>query len=1069
MKKFLLLLICSIAPCGTFAQSGNISGTIKDSSGGAIVKASVTVENESTAAKRATVTNAEGQYSVPFLLPARYTVRVEMSGFEPVVRRDVIVQAGESPLIDFTLSPGSNSEVVTVEGSTPMIDTQTATVSTVIDRNFVENLPLNGRSFQSLIELTPGVVVTYTGGSGRGDGGQFSVNGQRTVSNYYTVDGVSANFSVGGYQGADSRSAGGGPATSSMGGMNNLVSVDALQEFQIQTSTFAPEFGRSPGAQVQIVTRSGTNQFHGTAFEYLRNDIFDANNWFANAGNLARPATRVNDFGAVLGGPIVKDKTFFFLSYEGQRLRVPSAAVVTVPSAAARTAAAANPEQEFEIPILNAFPTQDQGAPNLANGTATLHAAWSDPANLDAGSARVDQIINGHLSVFGRYDIAPSNLGARSGNNCCSLSMVQEAEFRTQTLTIGATWLISPNTANEFRFNYSRNSQYRHDVLDDFGGAVVPDASTYFPASYTGSNANYAFVIGQLSNRVLSFGKIGQNVNRQWNITDNLSLRKGAHSLKFGIDYRRLAPVETETPWYYLQTSLDNPLLTGVTNGDAQVSVNLQNPATLLFRNFGVYAQDTWRATSRLTATFGLRWDVDASPKAIDGPALPAVLNFYDPASVALAPAGTSVYKTKYTNFGPRIGLAYQLRQAPGKETVVRLGAGIFYDLASLDAADGYGGFQYPYGSSNAVCCFNGQLPNFPLSAADAAPGPITPFSFDFNQGGGGVLVAIDPNLKTPTIYQWNLTLEQALGQGQKVSVAYIGSVDHNLPVTSDVFGAAKLSLLQQVYGVGSSSYNSLQVQYQRRLSKGFEAMASYTFAHALDDASDTEIDNFFSNGFVFGPGLKVTRANADFDIRHTFTAAVTYELPGPKTNKLLRATLGGWATDNTFIARSGLPVDILDGNINPQIGSTLLAVRPDLVPGVPLYVSGSQYPGGRALNSAAFTDPPVDSDGFPVRQGNVQRNYARGLGAYQWDFVIRRKFALSESINLQFRAELFNILNHPNFSAFDNVTGDALFGQATEMLATSLGAGNKGTGALNSIFQLGGPRSIQLALKLNF
>jgi Carboxypeptidase regulatory-like domain/TonB dependent receptor len=1065
LKKYLLLVVCLVAPGFALAQSGDLSGSVKDSSGGVIAKAAVRVENEDTHAIRTALSGADGLYSVPFLLPAQYKITVELSGFEQSVMPGVVIEAGESVRIDVVLRPGSNTEVVTVESSTPMIDTQTATVSTEIDRNFVENLPMNGRSFQTIIQITPGVVVTYTGGDGRGDGGQFSVNGQRTVSNYYTIDGVSANFSIGGYQSADSRGAGGGPATSSMGGMNNLVSVDALQEFQIQTSTFAPEFGRSPGAQVQIVTRSGSNQFHGTAFEYFRNDVLDANNWFANAGNLPRPATRVNDFGGVFGGPIVKNKTFFFLSYEGQRLRVPSSNEVTVPSAAARAAAAANPIQAFEVPILNAFPTQDPGAPDLPNGTAVLHAAWSDPSNLDAGSVRVDHVFNDHFSLFGRYDIAPSDLGARGANNCCALSVVQKAVFRTQTFTVGTTWVVSANTGNEFRINYSTNSQYRHNVLDDFHGAVVPtDISTYLPSPYTPETGNFTFIIGELSNETLPYGTVGNNANRQWNITDNLSVKKNNHSLKFGVDYRRLSPLETQKGFYLQQTSLDSPLTSAVTDGSAAVSVNNQLPATLLFRNLGLYAQDTWHINSRLTATYGLRWDLDLSPQAIDGPPLPSVINFYDPATIALAPAGTPVYKTKYTNFGPRVGLAYQLRQAPGRETVLRGGFGVFYDLASLDAADGYGGFQYPYGSSKSVCCSAGQLPAFPLSTADATPAPIAPFNFV-----GGIQVAIDPNLKTPLIYQWNVTLEQALGQGQKLSVAYIGSADRHLPITSDVFAPDYSAVLQQVYGLATSSYNALQVQYQRRLAHGFQAMASYTFAHAIDDASDTQIDNYLSNGFVFGPGVQLTSASSDFDVRHTFTGALTYNIPGPKNNKLLTSLLGGWSTDNNIIVRSGLPVDIADGSIVPIIGPTLLFVRPDLVPGVPLYLHGSQYPGGTAINPAAFTDPPLDSNGFPLRQGNVPRNYARGLGASQWDFVIRRTFNLHESTNLQFRAEFYNILNHPNFSGYDNYTGDALFGQATEMLSQQLGAGNKGTGALNSIFQVGGPRSIQLALKLNF
>src|SRR6185369_4679107 len=261
--------------------------------------------------------NDEGQYHLANLRPGRYRLEIERPGFKKVIKTDVILHLQDALEIDFEMTVGSVSETVTVESGAPLVNTESATVSTVVDRKFADNIPLNGRTFQTLISLTPGVVMTATTFN---DQGQFSVNGQRADANYFTVDGVSANFGVTGLLQMVQTASGALPALSASGGTNSLVSVDAMQEFRIQTSSFAPEFGRMPGAQISIVTRSGSNSFHGTLFDYFRNNVLDAKDWFVNFNGLAKPEERLNDFGGVLGGPVVRDKTFFFASYEGQRL-----------------------------------------------------------------------------------------------------------------------------------------------------------------------------------------------------------------------------------------------------------------------------------------------------------------------------------------------------------------------------------------------------------------------------------------------------------------------------------------------------------------------------------------------------------------------------------------------------------------------------------------------------------------------------------------------------------------------------------------------------------------------------
>ena len=321
-----------------------------------------------------------------------------------------------------------------MEGSAPLLNTSDATVSTLIGNQFVTNMPLNGRSFSTLINLTPGVVLSQ---SNFYDQGQFSVNGQRPDANYFTVDGVSANLGNVGNGTLNLVQSGAGqlPTTSAFGGMSNLVSLDALQEFRIQTSTFAPEYGRTPGGQVSVVTKSGTNEFHGTAFEYFRNNALDANNWFANNAGLQRAELRQNDFGGVLGGPILKDKLFFFGSYEGLRVRQPRVANTYEPTLATLQSAPAVVQ-----PLLNAFPKPN--GKDLGNGTAQFLADYSDPSELNAGSIRIDYLASKKITIFGRYNDAPSNLDARGapGTLNYNYNTVQHFNYGFWSVTAGANW-----------------------------------------------------------------------------------------------------------------------------------------------------------------------------------------------------------------------------------------------------------------------------------------------------------------------------------------------------------------------------------------------------------------------------------------------------------------------------------------------------------------------------------------------------------------------------------------------------------------------------------------------------
>ena len=1054
MRRLLFLGVLLISTCGTLrAQSTNASltGYITDPAKAIIVGAKVIAINVDTSIRYQGTTNNAGDYDVTNLPPGKYRIEVEKPGFKTVVKSDVILHVQDTIAINFEMVLGSVSEIVTVEAGAPVINTTDASVSTVVDRQFAENLPLNGRSFQTLIELTPGVVLTAANGY---DAGQFSVNGQRASSNYWMVDGVSANVGVNPSNVPGDGFGGAQGTTSVFGGTNGLVSVDALQEFRIQTSTYAPEYGRTPGAQISIVTRSGTNQFHGAIFDYLRNDVLDANDWFANHAGLPKPEERQNDFGGTFSGPIVKDRTFFFFSYEGLRLRLPQVGTTLVPDLAARSSALLAVQ-----PYLNAFPLPSSGGTdNLAAGTAEFNASYSNPGTLDADSLRVDQKLNDKLTLFGRYNYSPSQIFQRGS----ALSTVFSSQVTSQTGTAGATWVKSVAITNDLRFNYTRAEASSNYSLDNIGGAV-PLANVSFPSPYTGQNANLVFAIFNAGD--IGLGPIGNNVQRQVNIVDNVSVQKGSHSLKFGADYRQLSSFYNPAAYGQFALFFDVP---SAENGSPfGVDVSSGKAATFLFQNLGVFAQDTWRVSPRLTLTYGLRWDVDFAPSSTDGPGLPAVTGFdlNDLSRLALAPPGTPPFRTPYGNVAPRLGVAYQISESPLWTTVVRGGFGVFFDLATQQVGSLLPN-DYPYANSTFILAGT-----FPLVPPSSNPPQILPP--DATQGR---LEAFDPNLQLPYTLQWNFAIQQALGRNQTVSATYLGATGRRLIQTAEVSPPNPNYQVATLIGnMASSNYNALQVQFQRRLAGGLQALASYTWSHSIDSASAGSIGNT-SNGAASANNPNANRGSSDFDIRNAFSGAVTYEIPFPRRHRIANWILGDWSTENILLARSASPVDVFNGSFNNLLNGFNVNVRPDVVPGQPLYLYGAQCavlfssscPGGKGFNPAAFTEPPIDPvTGLPTRQGNLTRNALRGFSAVQWDFAVHRDFAMREALKLQFRAEMFNVLNHPNFANPVADLSNPQFGVSTQMLGRSLGG--PGQGGLSSLYQIGGPRSIQVALKLSF
>jgi hypothetical protein len=1056
LSLFLLGVLLTGAAIGQ-SPNGTISGLVLDTAGSAIPAAGILVVNDVTGVRYPGATNKEGIYTVPNLPPGPYRIQVSKLGFKTLIKPDIVLNVQDALAVNFTLPVGAISETVTVQSREPLVDTESAAVSTVVDRQFAENLPLNGRSFQTLIQLTPGVVLTA---SNTMDGGQFTVNGQRAASNYWTVDGVSANIGIGvGPTGNPGNGLGGSLGSfSALGGTNSLVSVDAMQEFRIQTSTYAPEFGRAPGGQISIVTRSGANQFHGSAFDYLRNDVFDANDWFNGYTNdppLPKAKERQNDFGGTVSGPIIKERTFFFFSYEGLRLRLPETSLTTVPDEAARQNAV--PALQ---PYLNAFPLPN-GPDSVADGYAQFNASYSNPATLDAYSLRSDHRLSDKLNLFGRYNYSPSAIVQRGGG-VAPLSTVNSIRINTQTATLGISAAFSPNVANDFRINYSRTSASGVFAADGFGGAV-PLASLPFPGTFTPGDALFTFDIFSLQQGSFNVGKSERNEQRQVNLVDSLAVQSGTHSLKFGIDYRRLSPLNSPTA--YIQDAYFSSVSAAQAGNLFFGSLASNVTSTLLFRNLGLYAQDTWRMTKRLTMTYGVRWDVDFVPQSLQGAKFPAVTgyNLNDLSNLALATPGTSPYQTDYGTLAPRVGIAYQIHQNPNWQTVLRTGAGVFYDLASSEVGNVVNTGYYPFGAS----AFVGGA--FPLDSTEAAPPAIQPP----NATNSGTLYAFDPHLQLPYTIEWNAALEQTLGAQQTLSASYVGSAGRRLLQTA-VINAPNPNLGAAILvGNGAvSDYDAFQVQFQRRLSRNIQVLGAYTWAHSIDTGSGGS--SFVSSNVFVPSAIASNRGPSDFDVRNAVSGAITYDIPSLKDKALADSLLGGWSLESVIQARSAPPVDISDGNFSEFNSGIQADIRPDLVHGQSVYLYGPQFPGGKAFNPAAFVDPPVDpSTGNPLRQGDVPRNFLRGFSMAQWDFGVHRNFSIHESLVLQFRAEMFNLLNHPNFGPPAGTFGRGGFGLSRQMLGQYLDGGGHGStigsGAFSPLYQIGGPRSIQFALKLSF
>jgi Carboxypeptidase regulatory-like domain len=1032
-------------------QNAQLSGLIQDLSKLGVSGADVSIRNEQTGGRRTTKSNALGFYNVPSLAPGEYRATIRASGFDTVVRSGIKLEVGENARIDFDLRIGDSGTTITVTGGPPLMNTEDASVGTVIDRATIDQMPLNGRGIQSLIELSPGVVAVPVSDP---SGGQFVVNGQRNDANYFTVDGVSANFGssipLSSSQAFAGTQIGSGMITANnfFGTFSNLVTPDALQEFRIQTSTFAPEFGRAPGAQIGMVTRSGANRYSGSLFEFVRNDRMDANDWFTNQQALPRSPLRFNNFGGTLSGPIQiphlydgHNRTFFFLSSDNILTSQPQPGLsFPVPTVQARQAAPL-----LVALLLNAYPIPNRPAASSdPAGFAEYAGTYPFLENQEALSVRLDHGFGDRLMSFVRYNRAPSQQLAAAGGG---VSTIGKFTIQTETLTFGLTQILAPNIVNEIRLNGSRESTDSSSSTYAAGGAQTPPDSLFFPPGYSSRDSEASFDVAPAP--YIQVGRGYRDRARQLEGLDNFSWNLGAHQLKFGADYRWYSPAETIPR---LIEGFNSPGLngsygpggefsgadSGIIAGVTQVFSSVPNTAFVI-PAFSAYVQDTWKASRKLTLTYGLRWEVDPGPRVSAGQAGIATGLPNEP--LIPVPAGTPVYATSWTDFAPRLGLAWQLRDGGSSKTVLRIGGGQFFDLGQsgfegqgFNAQTAFGYFNQPLGS----------LTGGTLVSQNSGETPLTQ---------GAVRVAT-PGYKPPYTWEWNATAEQSIGQ-QTFSAGYIGALGRRLTAWSLYPQTCCADALYLSNGA-SSSYNALQLQFNRRLSTRLHMLVSYTWSHSIDNLSSDQ--GYPLLGLLsFDPRDK---GSSDFDIRRSLNGSIIADLPSPR-EKIANVLFRNWTANSIFFARTALPTDLR---------ADLSGDRPNVVPGQPLYLYGSEFPGGKSFNGAAFSVPPTGTN------GDLGRNVLRGLGAWQIDFAVHREFRLAERLHVQFRAEFFNILNHPNFANPSNFQSPGVltlspgpgFGSAMQTLANGLNPLGV-LGGLSPLFQVGGPRTTQLALRLRF
>ena len=1037
-----MILVSLVLPSLVNGQGSNAAllGTVTDSSGAVVANAVVQVTNTATGVKQTVKTDSQGRYTAADLIVGTYEAQASAAGFQTTVRKGITLVVASQTVADFALSPGQQQQTVTVEGQVSQVDVVSSTVSSVVEQKQIADLPLNGRNFTDLIALAPGISSGSQVGNGGnnllyGNQNNFSVSGARSEGQAYLLD----NQDIQGFWAHGSGS----------GVMGTTLGVEAISEFAVFTNTYSAQFGGN-GAVVNTASKSGTNGFHGSAYEFLRNSAFDARNFFDGA---KAPPFRQNQFGGSIGGPIKKDKLFFFANDEELKRNLGQTVIALVPDANAHNGivngvnVGVSPKTAA-ILALYPLPTGPGGA-----GFGTLPQVDSNVGSENYVLGRVDYAISDKDSLFFRYvrDFADTTLPFFGSP--IAPRWPEVGATRNQFATIEYRRILSSTLVNLVRFSFTRSRE-----TDVQGKPDQVAALNFFPERHQNGGVN---ITGLTSIGTSIFAPLLE-VQNKFPISDDIIWTKGAHSLKFGGLFSRVQSNFQQQGWWGGFYSF--PSLTAFLQGTPSLFQGPEPGFTDSYRDFrenelDLYVHDEWKVRPRLTLNIGVRYELISNPHTVQHP-INAILQ---PPFGTYAPVSNVFASNPATkNWDPRIGIAYD--PFNDHKTSIRAGAGIFYNpIRARSYASGYY-FNKPYALAFIPS------PQFPNPFPGALPPPAQLVGIDYNMG------------PTPRMYQWNINIQRQLLESTTLTVGYVGSRGLHLFANRDlnpiqpsvvngvtVFGVPRVtaagfvnnprlnpaaSSLSSAGTVGDSSYNSLQAGLNRRFSKGLQAQASYTWSKCLDNASGT---SGLEGGLPWTYPLNghFDRGRCQFDRPQVFKLSGVYALPF-KQNRVV----SGWQMSGTLSEQSGPPWNVIIGF--DQSGNTIANQRPNIVlPAGSIYTNNiTQW-----VNPAAFTLPA------PGTFGNLQRDYLHGPGITDLDYSVTKETRIKEDVRLQFRAEFFNLLNHPNFGLPGGIGGSAAAASAFLQVATSAnplgGVPNSSFGKITTTTTTS--RQIQFALKILF
>ena len=1034
--------------------TGTISGTVKDSSGAVLPGVQVVLLNEDTGISRTVQSDAAGRYSAGSLSLGNYRVTATLAGFQTQVRSGIVLTVAREAVVDLELAVGAVTQTVEVAGEAPVIETTNATFSGLVNAEQIRELPLNGRSYADLATLSPGVLFNsyHDNSAAQGFAQRLSVNGSRADANLYLLDGTVVNDPAG-----DSSTAAG-----------LSLGVEAIREFRILTHNFSAEYGRNSGAVVSAVTRSGTNELHGSVYEFVRNNIFDARDFF-NVGSL--PAFRRNQFGAAAGGPVKKDRIFFFANYEGLRQRLGTTQLIGVPDANARMGLLPDqttgqlrpvPFNPVIAPYLALYPLPN--GRSFGDGTAQYSVDISQPTTEDYAMERMDFRLSDKDNFYWRYVFDPSSQVVPRPT-----PVFQQEDGGTDHLVVlSETHIFSPTELNDFHFSFNRT--YR----DGQTSSVTPiDPSlSFIPGQdfgtirYTGSLQATNVAIPELGN---SRNRPTVSIQNLFQASDSFSLIRGAHSLKVGIDVERPDLNMTVGSNYRgvyqfsglaaLLAATPNQFLFSILGGQSTRERGWRR--TML----GWFVQDDFRVTARLTLNLGLRHEFFTNASEVEGKSA-SLINVTDPQSTVGPP-----FITAKLNFAPRVGLAWD-PTGSGK-TSIRVGAGVYYN--HVDA------HTWASPASNDSQFFAG----YALKGGTIAfPHGVPPVISAQSQA----TMTLQYQFATPTEVHYGLEIQRQLVPTMTLRLGYIGSYGYNmshqvnwavrrptiLPDGTEFFAPTNpfvnpnFSDIEQIRNDAHDNYNAFQAVLQKNVSAGLQFQASYTYSHALSESdanANRQVDNVPSTTTdVFNLARDYGRSG--YDQRHTLVVNGQYRMPWDHllSGKVERALLGGWTTNGIVQWGSGLPFNVGLGFGNAGNGDVNSPDRPNVLPGAsnnPIHgvtagCGGLLIPAGQKLRTPdRWFDPCAFGISTPGTFGNLARDSVQGPGIATVNFTLVKDTALAEKKQLEFRAEFFNLFNHPSFY----LPVSSVFG--------SNGAYNGATGIITSTTSHG--REIQLGMKLVF